>query len=687
MEYNYFNRDVSWLSFNYRVLLEAADHTVPLYERIKFLSIHASNLEEFYKVRVAEHRSVIMRKVHSEEDPAEAEQILNEIKQEVTRQQQEMSRIFRQEILPELKKQGVILYPNEQVHDFHKEWLINFFREEVFPFLQPVMLMPEDLKIFIRDNRLYLVVRLTKKGNPNRLFYYALIKLPYSKVSRFVELPRYKNVFYYMFVDDIIKANLGMIFPGFDVDCSYEIKISRDADIYMDEEQIPDEQKLVETIRKKVKKRKIGDLSRFVYDRNMPNDFLRFISEAFEIIPEDLIADNPHLSMEDLMKLPNPLGKTVEYQPFRPIRIPVLEHSYQLFPVIRKRDVFFHYPYHPFDYFIRFLAEASYNPNVAEIKITQYRVAENSAVINNLINAAQNGKKVVVFVELKARFDEENNMYTSELMRQAGIRIIYSKVGLKVHAKIALIKEKNTASGRQGKSYAYLSTGNFNEKTAKLYSDMAIMTSDKRITREIDRVFDVLEEKITHPRFLHLLVAKFNLMPQLQARIDKEIQHVQEGKIGHIILKMNGLQDSVMIDELYRASQAGVQIDLIVRGICCLVPEQEYSRNIRITRIVDRFLEHSRVWYFYNDGQEEVFLTSADWLKRNLYRRIETAFPIWDSTIKQSIIRILQLQLHDNVKACYIDEHLNNVFKNNVMQQPVWAQQDTYQLLQSENNN
>jgi len=485
-----------------------------------------------------------------------------------------------------------------------------------------------------------------------------------------------------MFVDDIIKANLDMIFPGFDVDCSYEIKISRDADIYIDEEQIPDALQLVETIKKKVKKRKIGDLSRFVYDRHIPEDFLRFISDAFEIIPEDMIADKPHLSMEDLKKLPNPCGLALEYPALTPIRIPVLEHARRLFPVIRKQDVFFHYPYHTFDYFIRFLTEASFLPNVEEIKITQYRVAENSAVINNLINAAQNGKKVTVFVELKARFDEENNLYTAELMKQAGIRIIYSVVGLKVHAKIALVKERYSSSGRKGKSYAYLSTGNFNEKTAQLYSDMAIMTSDERLTQEIDWVFDVLEERITSAGFRHLLVTKFNLVPQLQALIEKEIQHVQEGKTGRIILKMNALQDPEMIDQLYRASMAGVQIDLIIRGVCCLVPGREYSRNIRIIRIVDRFLEHSRIWYFYNDGQEDVYLTSADWMQRNLYRRIETAFPIFDELIKRTLIDILNIQLSDNVKACYIDEGLNNVFKTGEEHQPVWAQRDIYRLLE-----
>ncbi|MDR0733832.1 MAG: polyphosphate kinase 1 [Dysgonamonadaceae bacterium] len=653
--YSYFNRDISWLSFNHRVLLESGDLTLPVYERIKFLSIHASNLEEFYKVRVAEHRSAIMQKVHSEEDPAEAEQILEEIKQEVTQQQREFFRIFSDEILPELTRKKIVLYMTPQAKPEHREFIKNYFMEEIFPFLQPVMLSKEDIRVFIRDNRLYQVAQLRKKGTGE--IFYALNKIPYAKVPRFVELPPIDDIRYYMFAEDVISANLSEIFTGYTVEGSYNIKISRDADIFIDDRK--GEKNLVQAIKEKVKKRKVGDVSRFVYDRQMPPECLRYLSDMFGILPEDLIPDYAHLNMEDLVKLPNPAGKEPETPAQTPLRIRQLDRTAWLFPVIRKKDIFVHYPYHTFDYFIRFLMEASISPNVDEIMVTQYRVAQDSEIITNLINAAKNGKKVTVFVELKARFDEENNLFTSEMMKNAGIKIIYSLPGLKVHAKVALVIEKGAEKKR---SYAYLSTGNFNEKTARVYSDMAVLTANKTLTGEIIRLFEVLETQNRNVNFDKLWVAQFNLIPNLKRMIRQETEAAKAGKKAHIILKMNGLQDTIMIDELYQASESGVKIDLIIRGVCCLQPNRPYSRNIRIIRLVDMYLEHSRIWYFYNGGKEDLYLSSADWMKRNLYRRIETAFPILDKKIKTTMLSILNIQLNDNVKACLIDENLNNVF-------------------------
>ncbi|MDR0505956.1 MAG: polyphosphate kinase 1 [Dysgonamonadaceae bacterium] len=675
MGYSYFNRDISWLSFNYRVLLESGDISLPIYERIKFLSIHASNLEEFYKIRVAEHRGVIMKKVHSDEDPAEAEKTLEQIKIEVTRQQKEFFRIFNNEILPELANKNIILSMDGKLQPEHREFVKNYFTEEIFPFLQPVMLMKDDVKIFIRDNRLYQVVQLRKKDAKTRC--YAIIKIPYAKIPRFIELPRLDGKYYFMFAEDVISANLPHVFVGYTVEGSYNIKISRDADIYIEEEKAGN---IVETIKKKIKKRKIGDLSRFVYDRQMPQECLEYVCDTFQIFKEDLIPDNIHLNMEDLIKLPNPSGKELERKPLIPIRIPELDQADWVFPVIQKKDIFLFYPYHTFNYFIRFLMEASTNPRVEEIMVTQYRVAQDSEIITNLINAAKNGKKVTVFVEIKARFDEENNLYTAEMMQHAGIRILYSLPGLKVHAKVALVTEK-TVAGKSGKSYAYLSTGNFNEKTARLYSDMAILTSNKKLTKEIYQLFDILKRQEKLIKFDRLLVTQFNMLPELKSFIHREIKHAKSHNKSHIILKMNGLQDPAMIDELYKASEAGVKIDLIIRGICCIVPNQPYSRNIHITRIVDMFLEHSRVWYFYNNGEENVYLTSADWMKRNLYRRIETAFPVLDNGIKQTIISILKIQLNDNVKSCIIDENLNNIPKKKDGSAPVHAQKDIYNLL------
>ena len=683
--HKYFKRDISWLSFNYRVLLEAEDETLPIYERIKFLSIYSSNLEEFYEIRVAEHRGVIMKKNFTEESGAEAEETLAEITEEVNRQQREYYRIFSK-VLQELNRQDIYLYQDSRPEPFHEEFVHNFFNEEVFPFLSPVMIQAGDIRTFIRDRRLYLVIRMVKKSKrmaePDYVpdYYYALMKIPYAKVPRFIELPTHEGKHYIMFIDDIIRANLSSIFPGYVVESCYSIKISRDADIYLDDEKGGN---IVENIRKKVKKRKIGALSRFMYDSNMPDDFLAFICNAFGITTDDLVLGGRYNNLQDLIKLPNPRGKELEQQVPSPMRVPFLDEMGSVFRAVKKRDILLHFPYQSFDYLIRFLMEAAFDPKVDEIKITQYRVAENSAVINTLISAAQNGKKVTVFVELKARFDEENNMSTAERMEQAGIRIIYSIPGLKVHAKVAVILRKDTEDGCKRRDFAYLSTGNFNEKTARIYSDMALLTSNAELITDINKVFAVLEGKLAGPTFRHLLVARFNMVPELTRMIHREIEHVKAGRKGRIVLKMNGLHDQNMINELYNASENGVEIDLIVRGICCLVPNRPFSANIKVTRIVDMFLEHSRIWYFYNDGEEELFLTSADWMRRNLNRRIETAFPILNAEIKRNIIDILNIQLQDNVKACLIDEHLHNNFKREGNPVKVRAQLAVYEYLKN----
>ena len=682
--YRYFKRDVSWLSFNYRVLMEAEDASLPIYERIKFLSIYSSNLEEFYEIRVAEHRGVIMKKNFVEESAAEAEETLAAITREVNRQQRDYYRIFYEQILPALNQQHIFLYQDEHPQPFHEDFVRDFFNEEVFPFLSPVMIQAGEIRTFIRDRRLYLVIRMVKKSDrledvdDKPAYHYALMKIPFSKVPRFIELPPHEGKYYLMFIDDIIRANLHSVFPGYEIESCYSIKISRDADIYLEDE---GKGSILEKIRKKVKKRKIGALSRFMYDQAMPADFLAFICGAFGILPDDLVVGGRYNNLQDLSKLPNPAGKQLEQHPPLPMRIPYLDEVGSIFKVIKKRDVMLHFPYESFDYLLRFLMEAAFDPKVDEIKITQYRVAENSAVINTLISAAQNGKKVTVFVELKARFDEENNMRTAERMEQAGIKIIYSIPGLKVHAKVAVILRKDNPEGAKRRDFAYLSTGNFNEKTAKIYADMALLTSQEAIITDINKVFAVLEGRLQAPTFRHLLVARFNMVPELQRMIQREIDHVQAGGKGRIILKMNGLHDQQMIDMLYRASEAGVEIDLIVRGICCLVPDQPYSRNIRVTRIVDMFLEHARIWYFYNEGQDELFLTSADWMRRNLNRRIETAFPILDPEIKQEVIDILHIQLRDNVKACRLDSELRNCFKRVEGAEPVRAQLAIYDYL------
>ena len=606
MESRYFKRDISWLSFNYRVLLEAEDDTLPLYERINFISIYSSNLEEFYKIRVADHKAIATGAAHSDEESVQsAMQLVTEINEEVNRQLEERIRIYEQKILPALRQHHIIFYQSRNVEPFHKEFLRRFFREEIFPYLSPVPVSKDKVISFLRDNRLYLAVRLHSKGtlpgDPDHTQYFVM-KLPYSKVPRFIELPKQDKNYYLMFIEDIIKANIDTIFPGYDVDSSYCIKISRDADILIDESANTSE--IIEQVKTKVKKRKIGAVCRFVYDRAMPDDFLDFLVDAFRINRQELVPGDKHLNMEDLRHLPNPNNAVRPIRKPQPMKLACLDERESIFRYVEKKDLLLHYPYHSFEHFIHFLYEAVHEPTVREIMVTQYRVAENSAVINTLIAAAQNGKKVTVFVELKARFDEENNLATAEMMKAAGINILFSLPGLKVHAKVALVLRRDK-QGHKLPSYAYISTGNFNEKTATLYADCGLFTCNPVLVNDLHNLFRTFQGK-ENPVFHRLLVARFNLIPELNRLIDHEIELAKSGKQGRIILKMNALQDPAMIERLYEASQAGVKIDLIVRGICCLIPGRKYSRNIRVTRIVDTFLEHARVWYFGNGGKPKL---------------------------------------------------------------------------------
>ena len=508
------------------------------------------------------------------------------------------------------------------------------------------------------------------------------MKQPYAKVPRFIELPCHEKNHYLMFVEDIIKANLDLIFPGYDVESCYSIKISRDADILIDD--TASSADLVAQLKKKLKKRKIGDVCRFVYDRAMPHDFLDFLVDAFHIHRDELVPGDKHLNLEDLRHLPNPSKSLHSPEKPKPMKLTILDEKESIFNYVARKDLLLYYPYHSFEHFIHFLYEAVHNPETREIMVTQYRVAENSAVINTLIAAAQNGKKVTVFVELKARFDEENNLATAEMMQAAGIKIIYSIPGLKVHAKVALIRRRGL-NGEKIPSYAYISTGNFNEKTATLYADCGLFTCRKEIVNDLYNLFRTLQGK-EDPKFTTLLVARFNLIPELNRLIDREITLADQGKPARIILKMNALQDPAMIDRLYEASEHGVQTDLIIRGICCLIPDQPYSRNIRITRIVDSFLEHARIWYFGNGGNPKVFMGSPDWMRRNLYRRIEAITPVLDPDLRNSLIEMLTIQLADNQKACRVDAKLQNIFKKRTPGTPaIRAQYTLYNRLCSNN--
>ena len=688
MEKRYFKRDISWLSFNQRVLMEAADESLPVYERLNFVAIYSSNLEEFYKIRVADHKAVASGITRDDEESVQsAVELVEQINDEVSRQMKERIHIYEQKLVPALRRHHIVFCQSpREVLPCHYDFVRRFFLDEIFPYLAPVPADRQRVVSFLRDNRLYLAVRLYKKGVPPVApggTEYFVMKLPYSKVPRFIELPKVGADYYLMYIEDIIKANLDVVFPGYDVDCSYCIKTSRDADVLIDD--VPDAGALIEQLKKKVKKRKTGAVCRFVYERDMPPDFLRHLMNTYRIDPGELVPEAGHLNLEDLGHLPNPNPALRPMRKPQPMKLSCLDEQESVFRYVEHKDLLVHYPYQSFEHFLHFLSEAVHDPGVSEILLTQYRVAENSAVVGHLVAAARNGKRVTVFVELKARFDEEHNLATATMMQAAGVRIIYSMPGLKVHAKVALVTRRRQAGMPRG--YAYVSTGNFNEKTARLYADCALFTCRAGIVDDLKRLFKVLRGQVRPEEggkvlFRHLLVTRFNLIPRLDELIGREMELARSGRGGRIVLKMNALQDTAMIERLYAASQAGVQVELIVRGICCLVPGEAFSRNIRVTRIVDTFLEHARIWYFEGGGRPSVFLGSPDWMRRNLYRRIEAVVPVLDPDLQRELTDMLRLQLADRRKGCFVDARLRNVFKSaHPSKEPVRAQYAFYDYL------
>lgn len=678
----YFNRDISWLAFNYRVLEEAKDRSLPLYERLKFLSIYSSNLDEFYKVRVAEYKYNVDPEELEDMKGASPVKVLREINRIVDEHLQEFSRIFHGEILAGLYQEGLMLYQGDVPPDGdHQRFIRDYFYREVIPYLQPVLLT-KGTRSFLRDNRLYLAIKLFRKkgkeekGDKKRRARYAIVKLPTNDLPRFIRLPDKNRRFYYVFLDDLVRFNLQELFPGYDIESSYCVKMLRDADLGILDEFSGN---LVEKIRRNIGLRKVGEPTLFTYDRAMPADFLMVLKDAFGLYKEDLVAGERYLNFQDFFNFPNPFAPEHQLNHPEPIRLQELEEHGSMFAAIKERDRMLHFPYQSFDYVLKFLNEAAQDPKVVEIKVTQYRVASNSAVVNSLISAARNGKRVTVFVEVKARFDEENNLQLARLMEAAGIRIIYSLPGLKVHAKMALVIRRS--GGVRKRSYAYLSTGNFNEKTARQYADHGFFTCKEEYIFDLEELFEYFENQEIVPVFRKLLVTQFNFKHELFRRIEREIDLARKGKEGYIFLKMNGMQHKPLINKLYEASEAGVKIDLIIRGICCLVPNQPFSKNIRVLRIVDSYLEHARMWVFGNNGKREVFLTSADWMNRNVMRRIETTFPIEDERIQEELFDIINLQLRDNVKARMLNEHLGHEPVDTGDSEPVRAQWDTYKML------
>lgn len=662
-DFSYFNRDLSWLSFNHRVLQEVKDSSLPLYERIKFLAIYSNNLEEFYQVRVSYYRQLIedpsmMPKGDPSFDPTA---ILLEINNIVGQHQAEFHEIFREQIAPELQKNGIfLLEKGARLSASQMEYLEEIFDTEILSTIQPVLLVKKKVYPFLKTGHVYLALamisRESKKSQNKRKSKYGIIKLPTDhNISRFIELPEKDGQYHIMFLDDVIMLFVHKIFPGYMVKDWYSIKLTRDADMEYDDFEGED---LIKAISKIRVSRSLGCPNRFLYHRTMPKKMLNYLSETLHIDPAIMVKGGVHHNFRDFFSFPNPLAPRLEVEKLPRIRIPEFDGSASIAAAVNKKDYLLNVPYQSYNHLIDFLRQAAQDPLVVEIKATQYRVAVQSEVVEALIYAADNGKKVTVFVELKARFDEEANLRYANTMRKAGIKIIYSIPHLKVHAKLALIIRK---AGSAIKSQAFLGTGNFNEKTARLYCDHGLFTAHTEIVDEVSRLFEYLEDQTKQINFKHLLVPMHNMIPRFTQLIANEIDHAKKGKKAYILLKMNGLQDPAMVSQLYEASLAGVKIDLIVRGVCILKTGREYSQNIRVIRIIDRFLEHARIFIFHNLGDPHIYLGSADWMKRNLYRRIECDYPVYDKRLKKEILDMMELQLRDNVKACLIGENMENI--------------------------
>ncbi|NNK90745.1 MAG: polyphosphate kinase 1 [Saprospiraceae bacterium] len=669
------HRDISWLSFNYRVLQEAKDKNVPLLERVKFLAIYSSNLDEFFRVRVSNYKNLIRAgKKMVKSLNVEPRRILSEILSIVNNQQEEFSEIFREQIVPELKEQGIHIRKRKKLSEEQIEYIENLFDDKLVPYVQPVLLREDKIKPFLTNGALYLAIYMMSKDDSDKEKYYAIVKIPSDHFDRFIVLPsidsRKQDI---ILLDDIIRHNIKNIFPGYQLIDTYSIKKTRDAELYIDDEFAGD---LLEKIKKSIAKRDVGLASRLIYDREMPKHFLNYLMKVFDLTELDLLPEGRYHNNSDFFKFPSFNKKHLKDIPLEPLKYAPIEDSVSIFDAIKEKDHLVYFPYQDYESVIKFFEDASVDPDVTHIKILQYRVASDSRIMDSLMRATKNGKQVTAFIEIKARFDEKANLSWGEKLEKAGVNVLYSMPGLKVHSKMAIIRR---VVDSEEEIYAYMSTGNFHENTSKLYTDFGYFTADDRIVSECMSVFSYIETKILPQKdFKHLCVGTFNLKSELIRLVNREIDNAKQGKKAQVILKMNSLQDFEMIDLLYKASQAGVKVKMIIRGICCLIPQlKNISENIEAYSIVDRFLEHARVFIFYNEGKEDIWLSSADWMVRNLHHRIETMFPIFNKEHKKLVKTIIKIQLNDNVKSRYHNFEMNNKYRRD-SKLPVRSQLDTY---------
>lgn len=655
-----FDRDLSWLSFNYRVLMEAMDSQVPLLERLRFLAIHSSNLDEFFRVRVANIRRIkqIDKKKINKRIDFDAKLLLNNIHEEVSTQLTKYGEALG-EIIEELKRENHIICMNaNEIPETLKADLLHFFKTKVSAFLRPTNLSKDD-PLFLDNQAIYLTVKLKNKD----VF---IVNIPTEHLGRFFT-KEVGDKSYYIFLDDVIRIHLDILFPASDVVSSHAIKLNKDSDLQIDDEF---EGNLVRKIEKQIQKRNLGTPSRFLFDAEMSKDLIAKLVDKLELSTEDMVTGGRYHNLNDFFQIDIRDPKLV-YPKSDVILIPELMESRSIFKSIEERDRLLHFPYQSYDHVLQFFNEAAIDPDVVEINVTFYRMAKKSIIAEALISAAKNGKKVVVFMEVKARFDEKNNLEWARKMRAAGVKIIYSLPGLKVHAKVALVKKKD-------RMYGFFGTGNLNEKTSEIYCDHGLLSTHPNLTKELSEVFQHLLTKYTPPPFNHLIVSQFGAIETFIEKIDREIQYAEEGKEARIIVKVNNLQEGTLIEKLYEADKKGVDVKLIVRSICCLIP----SKSLKVKRIVDRYLEHGRVFYFHNDDKQEIYLGSADWMNRNLHRRIEVCFPILEDQMKQEILTILKYQWKDDIKGVWLSNKTEN--QRPEVKGKVRAQTDTFKYLKDQ---
>ncbi|WP_333809795.1 polyphosphate kinase 1 [Flavobacterium sp.] len=678
---NYIDREKSWLTFNARVLQEANDENVPLLDRFRFLGIFSNNLDEFFRVRYAAIRRLSHENLETEKILGlPAEQLLKEITDIVIEQQSESLRILS-EIEKKLEKENIYIINEKQVTKEQEIFIHDYFIQKVSPAVVTIML--NDLEEFplLKDTSGYLAIKLVMKSdNAEKEIRYAVIEIPHT-INRFVVLPSNSEKQYIILLDDVIRLNLNSIFNIFDYESisAHMIKITRDAQLEFDSDL---SKSLIEKISSSVKERRVGEPVRFVYDQAIGKDTLDFFLKRMNILSsESIIPGGRYHNRRDYMNFPN-LGRyDLLYRENLPLPVPGLSLEGSILERIKKKDYLLYAPYQSFSYIIKFLREAALDPKVASIKITLYRLAKNSQIVSSLINAAKNGKKVTVQIELQARFDEESNISYSEQMQTEGIELIFGVKGLKVHSKICVIER--IEEGRV-KRYGFISTGNFNENSAKVYTDVTLFTSNTEILKDAAKIFDFFDVNYRVHRYKHLIVSPHYTRSRFNKLIDREILNALSGKEAYIKLKMNSLSDFKMTDKLYEASKAGVKIQLIIRGICCLIPGVKgLSENIEAISIVDNYLEHSRIYIFANSGNPEVYISSADFMTRNLDARVEVTCPIYDPEIKQELIDTFEIGWKANVKARIHSADLLNRYRKKGDEKPFRAQQEMYNYYQN----